>query len=251
MSREAASLPDRLPDSGTVHVWILDLTAPWCDALADTGTVSEVERRRAERMATEALKRRLLARRAALRAVLARYLGSEPGAVEVVAAPGGKPVLVPAGSSSGGSSARSTFPFSVGHSGDLYGVAVATSGSVGFDIERLRGVPRADAIARRWFGHREAEALAGLEGEEMEREFMRLWTAKEALAKRHGAGLRLMMRGDVEELDTGRAEEEGRLRWLTPRPGYHLAVASNHAIDEVTLVTPQDDTWTRGTGSES
>lgn len=220
-----------------VDVWILDLTQPWCDALADRGVTSDVERQRAERMATEELRRRLLARRSAMRFVLAHYLGRPGREVEVVTAPGGKPVLVP--------SEGVTFPFSVGHSGDLYGVAVGTSASIGFDIERRRSVPRAGGIATRWFDASEARALDGLEGEDREREFMRIWTAKEALAKRHGAGLRLMMRGDMEELDTEAAASRGRLRWLSPREGYHVAVASTDPIRTVRLVMPESEEWTR------
>ncbi len=235
-----------LPQAATIHVWVLDLTAPWCDALADSGVVSDVELARAERMTRPELGRRLLARRSAMRFVLGRYLGREPASVEVVAAPGGKPVLVPLAGGSGGESgagAEPTLAFSVGHSGDLYGVALGVCASVGFDIERRRTVPRAAAIARRWFGDREARGLEGLDGDELQREFMRLWTAKEALAKRHGAGLRLMMRGDVEELDTETARREARLRWLSPRPGYDVAVASSEAIEEVRLVVPEDDRW--------
>jgi phosphopantetheinyl transferase len=244
-----------VPEPATVHVWVLDLTAPWCDALADAGVVSGVERARAERMTRPEHGRRLLARRSAMRFVLGRYLGRNPGAVEVVAAPGGKPVLVPTAGSGGriregppsgaasGDGVRRTPAFSVGCSGDLYGVAIGSCVSVGLDIERRRSVPRAAAIARRWFGSREARGLEGLSGEEFEREFMRLWTGKEALAKRHGAGLRLMMRGDVDELDTLAAEAEGRLRWLTPRPGYEVAVASSESVDDVLLVVPEDDGW--------
>lgn len=228
-----------LPEPGAVHVWILDLTTPWCDALADTGVVSDVELARAERMTNAEHGRSLRARRSAMRFVLGRYLGREPGAVEVVAAPGGKPVLVP---ESGDGGVR-TLAFSVGHSGDLYGVAIGRCASVGFDIERRRSVPRAAAIARRWFGDRESGGLEGLAGEDLEREFMRLWTGKEALAKRHGAGLRLMMRGDVDELDTAAAEREGRLRWISPRPGYDVAVASSEPIEKALLVMPDDDAW--------
>lgn len=230
--------PGALPEPGTIHVWILDLGASWCDALADTGVVSDAEAARAQRMAGPELGRRLLARRSAMRFVLGRYLGVEAAAVDVVAAPGGKPVLVPAASEK-----RPTLAFSAGHSGALYGVAVGSCASVGFDIERRRAVPRADAIARRWFGEREAGELDGLTGEELEREFMRLWTAKEALAKRHGAGLRLMMRGDVDELDTAAARQEGRLLWLAPHPGYDVAVAGSEPIDDVLLIVPEDDAW--------
>ncbi len=237
MTPSRTSLPRSLPEDGVVDVWILDLTAPWCDGLADRGITSDAERKRADRMATDKLRRRLLARRSAMRYVLAHYLRRDAAEVEVVTAPGGKPVLVPA--------EGVTFPFSVGHSGDLYGVAVGASTSIGFDIERRRTVPRADGIATRWFDAGEAQALEGLEGEALEREFMRIWTAKEALAKRHGAGLRLMMRGDMEELDTEAAASEGRLRWLLPREEYHVAVASTDPIRTVRLVMPDDDEWIR------
>lgn len=233
-------LPDaRPPDPGTLHVWILDVTAPWYDALADTDLASEGERARAASFTRERLARSLLARRSALRCVLARYLGGAPGSVEVVTAPGGKPILLPRA----GDASPPTLAFSVGHSGDLYGVAIGTASSVGFDLERRRPVPRAEAIARRWFADPEARALEALEGEEIELEFLRLWTAKEALAKRHGAGLRLMMRGDTAELDTRAAESEGRLAWLSPRPGYHAAVASTEAVERVTVVEPRHGSW--------
>ena len=230
----------RLPEAGTVHLWLFDVTAPWMDHLADTAVVSEVERTRARRMGTEKLSRRLLARRTAMRHVLGRYLDRRPEAVEVVAAPGGKPVLLPRAGE-----AKPTLAFSVGHSGDLYGIAVCTAARVGFDVEVARQVTRAEAIARRWFGSEEAATLDGMEGDTLERAFMRLWTGKEALAKRHGAGLRLMMRGDVAELDTVAAGEEGRLRWIEPRPDAVVAVASSRPVDRVLLVTPGSDGWIR------
>jgi len=227
--------PDTPPEPGTLHVWVLDLTEPWCDALADSGVVSEVERARARRMADAALGRKLLARRSAMRFVLGRYVGRAAAEVDVVAAPGGKPVLLPRDDR--------TLAFSVGHSGDLYGIALGSAAAVGFDLERLRGVRWAGDIARRWFSQSEAEELEGLDGEALESAFMRLWTAKEALAKRHGAGLRLMMRGEVAELDIARAERSGHLRWLTPRPRYRVAVASSDPIQSMEVVVPEDDAW--------
>lgn len=228
-------LPRVLRDPGALHVWIFDTRAAWYDALADSGVTSTAEEARADRLATAELGRRLRARRSALRFVLGRYLGCSARNVDVVVAPGGKPVLVPETSA--------TPAFSIGHSGDLFGVALSAAPSVGFDVERVRSVPRADAIASRWFGDDEARMLEGLEGDGLEQAFIRLWTGKEALAKRHGAGLRLMMRGDVDELDTGAAEREGRLRWLEPVDGYYAAVASGVPIEDVTLVAPEDDAW--------
>lgn len=251
--------PGRLPEDGTIHVWIFDVGAPWYRVLADAGVVSREELARAESFTQERLAQALLARRSALRFVLGRYLDRDPGSVRVVTAPGGKPVLLPrSGTGRPGEKAPEggtrrtradgpndgpTLAFSVGHSGDLYGIAIATASSVGFDVERRRSIPRADAIARRWFGLSEARRLQGLDGAELEHEFMRLWTAKEALAKRHGAGLRLMMRGDTSALDTEAAERERRLRWLRPRGGYHAAVASTRVVEGVTVVEPADGEW--------
>lgn len=227
-----------LPDPGTIHVWTLDVTEPWLDALADAAIVSEVERDRAERMASRELARALLARRTVLRYVLGRYLGRPAEEMRVVAAPGGKPVLLP-------DPGLPALAFSVGHADDLYGVAVGTAARIGFDVEGRREVPRAEAIARRWFGEAESRVLDGLERDARQRAFIRLWTGKEALAKRHGAGLRLMMRGDVAELDTVAAEREGRLRWIAPREEYLVAVASSDVVERIAVVAPEGDGWMR------
>jgi len=229
-------VPEKALSSGDIHVWVLDVTAPWYDALADSGLASDSERRRALGMTNAEMARALLARRAALRQVMCRYLELAPDDVDVVTAPGGKPVLLP-------TKEAPALSFSIGHSGDRFGVAVGAAPTVGFDIERFRPVPRADAIAERWFASAEARSLDGLEGAELERAFMRVWTAKEALAKRHGAGLRLMMRGDVEELDTSSEEEAGRLKWVTPGDDYLAAIASSHEIEAVTIVVPEDGAW--------
>ncbi len=228
-----------LAGPGELHVWFFDVRAEWYAALADRPIVSEVERARAERMEAEPHSRGLLARRTALRLVLARYLGCDPEMIDVVTAPGGKPVLRPGGSAP-------TLAFSIAHSGDCFGIAVARAPSVGLDVERRRSVPRADRIARKWFTVAEARSLEGLEGERLDRAFMRLWTGKEALAKRHGAGLRLMMRGDVAELDVERAAADQRLVWVGAPEGYEAAVAGGTPLGRVTIVAPEDERWTRG-----
>lgn len=238
-------------EPGRLRVWLLDVRAPWFDALADRGLASPIDQSRADALAEPEAARRLLARRCALRMVLARHLACDPGDVKVVTAPGGKPVLVPglrigAGALFGGDGpARSerTLAFSVAHSGDLYGIALGASSSVGLDLERLREVPRARAIADRWFGHAEARSLEGLDDAELRAEFMRIWTFKEALAKRHGAGLRLM-RGEVEELDVEASLASGRLKPFSPGEGYLGAVAATDVIEEIEVVQPEDGAWT-------
>jgi len=115
--------------------------------------------------------------------------------------------------------------------------------SVGVDVELLRSVQRARSIATRWFGESEAKRFRELPDEALDDEFMRLWTAKEALAKRHGAGLRLM-RGRAGDLDVEAAQAEGRLWHFAPASGYAGALASTEVIDEVEIIRPEENPWT-------
>lgn len=219
-------------------VWLLDVTAAWFTALADSVVTSESEQARAAQAKDPEVGRRILSRRAALRLVLGRQLGIEAGEVRVVTAPGGKPVLLP-----GPAGARS-LAFSVAHSGDLYGIAVAPVASLGFDVEQVRPVPRARAIAERWFGSREARVLDGMDDEALTAAFLRMWTGKEALAKRHGAGLRLMRGDDVEALDLAVAEASRRLRFPPVPEGYLGALASTAPIERIAVFQPESDPWT-------
>jgi 4'-phosphopantetheinyl transferase len=219
------------------RVWVVDTTRPWFDGLADSGLASDEERARAVAITHSASARKLLARRSALRVLLARYLSCGPEAVRVVTAPGGKPVLIP------GEPYDRSIAFSAGHSGDLYCVALGESASIGLDVEQLRAVPRARAIATRWFGEDEAATLDGVPDHGVETEFMRLWTGKEALAKRHGAGLRLM-RGDDGELDVQAELSKGRLFPFAPREGYVAAIASTDIVDGIDVIEAGEDLWT-------
>jgi 4'-phosphopantetheinyl transferase len=219
-------------------VWLVDVTDEAFQRLADTDLPTEADRQRADSMADPARGRILLARRAALRVLLGRQADRAPGDVKVVVAPGGKPVYVPNGG-------QNTTPlaFSVAHTGDLFAVAVGGAKSLGLDVEQLRTVPRAEAIATRWFGAAEAGRLNGLSREQADSEFMRLWTAKEALAKRHGAGLRLM-KGDVGELDIQVAMDENRLRYFKTAVGYAAALASSEVIEDIQVLRPGEHEWT-------
>ena len=224
--------------AGRPRVWLLDVTTPWFDELADRGLTSGAEKERAARIADPALARRMLARRSALRLVLSGHLGCQPDDVEIVTAPGGKPVLVPGDRSP----SRRTLAFSVAHSGDYYGVAVAPVASLGLDLEHVRDVPRARAIAERWFNPAEARRLEPLDNDALQSEFMCLWTCKEALAKRHGAGLRLMS-GDDVELDVEPATTAGLLRRFAPIAGYVCALASTSVISDIDVILPDSDPW--------
>jgi hypothetical protein len=109
------------------------------------------------------------------------------------------------------------------------------------DVEVERTVPRAIAIATRWFSDEEAAPLriaasTASEPEPGSEAFLRLWTAKEALAKRHSAGLRLLRRGR-DELDVAGAVASRTLVHFVPRAGYVAALASTTVIDDVRILS--------------
>ncbi|MEH0982904.1 4'-phosphopantetheinyl transferase family protein [Micromonospora sp. CPCC 205556] len=80
-------------------------------------------------------------------------------------------------------------PVSVSRGEGLVVVAARRAGPVGVDVERRRPLP-AVALARRWYAPAEAAWLAGLPDGARVEAFLLLWTAKEAVGKALGRGLR-------------------------------------------------------------
>lgn len=124
--------------------------------------------------------------------LLTEALAAEPleppaaGPVRLAHAVNGAPLLV-------GDSRTVTASHSRGDRGDWLAVGVA-EGRVGVDLERVRVMPSAAALARRWFPTMEQQLLQGASesfrqprpsGDDWEAAelFWQLWTRKEALAK--------------------------------------------------------------------
>lgn len=93
---------------------------------------------------------------------------------------------------------------SVSRTAGLVVVAARRGGAVGVDVERVRPLP-ALALARRWFPPAELAWLDDRPEACRTVDFLRLWTAKEAVGKALGQGLR-----------------GGGLRRLMPPPGLPL-----------------------------
>lgn len=105
--------------------------------------------------------------------------------------PEGKPLL-----------ADAALAISPTHTAGFVAVAVSDGCAVGLDAETKKGrdVSRLLRAAERWFTPRECarvrEAIdAGIGAEEV---FLRVWTAKEALVKRTGVGLRGLRESDSD-----------------------------------------------------
>ncbi|MGC4878486.1 4'-phosphopantetheinyl transferase family protein [Micromonospora sp. DT43] len=80
-------------------------------------------------------------------------------------------------------------PVSVSRTDGVVVVAARLGGPVGVDVERVRPLP-ALALARRWFPPAESSWLAARPEVGHAVDFLGLWTAKEAVGKALGVGLR-------------------------------------------------------------
>jgi 4'-phosphopantetheinyl transferase len=164
-----------------VTVWRIALDpahAPDARAVAE---LSEDERARAARLATDALRNRWLHGHVATRRILARELGVPPRAIVYGARVAGKPFVA--------EPAESGMEFSFSDSGDLALLAVGRGDALGVDVESRR--PRSDlaGVAQHFFAAEECTALFALPEAERETGFYRLWTRKEAYIKALGTGL--------------------------------------------------------------
>lgn len=142
-----------------MEVWLVDLAGVEPPPTA----LSEEEQARAERMRLAEPRRRFVASHVALRAVLARYVEL----VDITVDTNGKPYLAGGG-----------VRFNLSHSGELAAVAVADQ-EVGIDVQEVRTLHDADALARRILAPNEAGA-----------DVLRAWARKEAVVKATGEGLR-------------------------------------------------------------
>jgi 4'-phosphopantetheinyl transferase len=163
------------------------------------GCASPAERERAARFRLPRDGDRFLARRALLRLLISRYLGSPAETVELRYGANGKPELA--------ESRRAGLRFNVSHSGGLGLFAFARERDVGIDVEALRPVPEAERIAEDFFSTRERAAFRVLPTAARLESFLRRWTCKEAYLKATGEGL-------ARPLDTVEIEMAAEATWL-------------------------------------
>jgi 4'-phosphopantetheinyl transferase len=167
---------------GAVEVVSVPLTAAPAAAGELAQCLSDEERGRAGRFAFERDRRRFIVGRAWLRRLLASRLGLQPEAVEITYGPHGKPGLPPHLADSG-------LRFNVSHSEDLAVYAFSRGCEIGIDVEAVRAIEDADAIAERFFSARENSAYRALDPRDKPLGFFNCWTRKEAFIKAIGDGL--------------------------------------------------------------
>jgi 4'-phosphopantetheinyl transferase len=149
------------------------------------GYIDEFERGRDRRLSDASARRRARRHRlqASARAALARYLGVEPPDLRLVRAPAGQPRLD-----------GRRLVLSLSYADDLVLVAVSPDVRLGLgvDVERYDPDLRLDEVAAVACADQEASALAAVpEHASRQGRLLRMWTAKEAVLKAAGVGLRL------------------------------------------------------------
>jgi 4'-phosphopantetheinyl transferase len=214
-------------------VWRVDLGAVTDDLLE---LLSAGERARAERMA-RVHDRALRARsRGVLRALLGRYLHTDPHTLRLAVDDRGKPALDSQSARAGHGANWVRLCFNLSHSDETALYAFTTAGPVGVDVEVARRPIDTVAVAARAFGPAEASRLRELDPETREREFLRAWVRHEAALKCQGLGL------------GGSAEEQAE-----PAPWTAQLEMGERAAAAVAVSAPPSDVrcwdWVRGSSS--
>jgi 4'-phosphopantetheinyl transferase len=199
------------------------------DARAAAALLSDAERQRASRFVFDRDRDRFIIARGRLRQLLGARLGTPPESVDLVYGAHGKPVLA-------SWLADSELRFNLSHCDDVTLYAFSRGHEIGIDVEAVRVMPDADAIAARFFSHREQQAYRALERRDRPLGFFQCWTRKEAFIKAIGDGLSYPLdRFDVsltpgEPAKILRVEDTPgdscgwRMESLSPAPGFVAAV---------------------------
>jgi phosphopantetheinyl transferase len=117
------------------------------------------------------------ATRAATKQLLATFLSLPAEVIQFQYGPKGKPTLLndPA------------LHFSVSHAETVSMIAVTRVAPVGVDVEKIRSVPRAEAILRRFFPSEDLQSI--LSADDRDLRFVHAWTRAEATVKVRGASM--------------------------------------------------------------
>ncbi len=176
------------PSGRALDLWRIRLVDPPPE---DYELLSQEERERFDRLIVPSKRRQRIASRAALRRILAHYLGASPRELRFEYGEHGRPTLV-------GDPLR----FNLSHSHEIAVVAVAHRGLVGADVEWKEPDRRLDALAERFFAPAEFESYSTLPVNDRFDVFYRTWCRKEAYVKAQGTGLSFSSRRFQVEMPT-------------------------------------------------
>ncbi|XBJ07460.1 hypothetical protein VPH35_012974 [Triticum aestivum] len=181
-----------LPALREVHVWYLcpDELNNQSQLNMYEELLSPSEREYADSMKATMLRKDVVLSRALLRTTLSRYTGCkiDPRSFEFKKNKFGKPeVLWPLDDST----AEQPLHFNISHTTSLIACGIAINAHIGIDVEEKKRNTTKNilSLARRYFTPSEVDSLAEISDSDAQRkEFLKLWTLKEAYVKALGMG---------------------------------------------------------------
>lgn len=211
----------------------------------DPSLLSVAERERAARFVFARDYWSYAAAHALLRSMLAECHGQAPLAWQFRNNPHGRPEIDPA------SSPVAAPRFNISHTHGMAACALTTGSwpedvDIGIDAESLHRTPDALALGERYFSKGEVEWLRSLPNSQLEAEFLRLWTLKEAVAKACGIGLGLDFRSfhcrvKPPSVSFNTPESDPSSRWTLHNwqvyPHHWVSLAVRHPSDTLINLT--------------
>ena len=234
--------------SKIVHVHIASLYIEENQLLPLYKILAASEQARAGRFRFRQDSVRFIAARAALRILIAEYIGTSPGAVIFSQNKYGKPEL--------GGACALPLKFNLSHSESLAAFAFSFETEVGVDIELVHPLPGIELLSEQSFSIQEYVAFGQVKSDRKTHEFFRYWTRKEAYLKGLGLGLTIPMQQvdasgsschPIQIKDATEIQfQDGMVNWFVRElmlpSGYVGAVAVRGAPPEVVYVEPRSIT---------
>jgi len=224
--------PDRLILScDEVHVWRTTPGRPTVCVESLEQTLTADERKRAEQFRFSKDRMHFIVTRGLLRAILGRYLATDPRTLQFCYSPYGKPGLT-------GDDGNNGLFFNVTHSHGMALFAVTRNREVGVDLEYIDAHVACEQIAERFFSPYEVGMLRGVPQQMRSGAFFCCWARKEAYLKARGVGLSFGLSqfdvsvtpGTPAALLNTREENQDISCWslydLSPGSGYVAALAA-------------------------
>lgn len=164
-------------------MWHISLAVTESSLIQHTLLLSTEEQNRASLYTSKPGFRRFVVARSMLRRLLATYVACSPSELTFDYGPHGKPQLA----------GESAIQFNLAHSAERAVYAISHQQPVGVDIEHIDRKINIERLAARFFSKAEHNALQQISAATRQHEFLRLWTAKEAVIKATGKSLAQMI----------------------------------------------------------
>lgn len=224
-------------NSQRVWIWTLPVTAPsrlpWP---ALEAVLDPEEQARAARFQSPLDRQTYVAAHALGRFLLSSVVGGDPGQWRFVVDPQGKPEVL--------WSADAPRPrLNLSHTRGLAAAALTFDHDVGIDVESLDRRVDGLSLAKRFFSTAEHQALLRADPQQSKRDFLCLWTLKEAVVKANGKGIAGQMSAFTVTLDPLGVDfaNDGSGRWLLRQwilpSGHVVALALGHPDPSQVRVT--------------